>query len=52
MEKSEAYSTFKSFKARVEKETGTYIRHLRTDCRGEFTSQDFTDFCNEHGIQR
>jgi len=52
MEKSEAYSTFKSFKARVEKETGTYIRRLRTDRGGEFTSQDFTDFCNEHGIQR
>nr|XP_034893821.1 uncharacterized protein LOC118033088 [Populus alba] len=52
MAKSEAYSTFKSFKARVEKETGSYIRSLRTDRGGEFTSQDFTDFCNEHGIQR
>ena len=52
MAKSEAYSTFKSFKARVEKETRSYIRSLRTDRGGEFTSQDFTDFCNEHGIQR
>jgi transposase InsO family protein len=52
MEKSEALSTFKSYKARVEKETGFYIRSLRTDRGGEFTSQDFTDFYNEHGIHR
>ncbi|CAL9002860.1 unnamed protein product [Prunus brigantina] len=38
--------------ARVEKETGTYIRSLRTDRGGEFTSQEFTNFCNEHGIHR
>ncbi|CAL9003641.1 unnamed protein product [Prunus brigantina] len=52
VEKSEAFSTFKSYKARVEKETGTYIRSLRTDRGGEFTSQEFTNFCNEHGIHR
>jgi len=52
MEKSEALSIFKSYKARVEKETGTYIRNLRTDREGEFTSQEFTDFCNKHGIHK
>ena len=52
MEKLEAFSIFKSYKARVEKETGTYIRSLRTDRGGEFTSQEFTNFCNEHGIHR
>ena len=52
MEKSEAFSTFKSYKARVEKETGTYKWSLRTDRGGEFTSQEFTNFCNEHGIHR
>jgi len=52
MEKSEALSTFKSYKARVEKETRFYIWSLRTDRGGEFISQDFTDFCNEHGIHR
>ncbi|KAJ6856654.1 hypothetical protein NC651_038340 [Populus alba x Populus x berolinensis] len=48
MEKSKALSTFKSYKARVEKETESYIQSLRTDRGGEFTSQDFTNFYNEH----
>ena len=52
VEKSEAFTIFKSYKARVEKETGACIRSLRTDRGGEFTSQEFTTFCNIHGIQR
>ncbi|RVW49504.1 Retrovirus-related Pol polyprotein from transposon TNT 1-94 [Vitis vinifera] len=31
VEKSEAYATFKTYKAKVEKETGAFIRSLRTD---------------------
>ena len=52
MEKSEAFVTFKTYKARVEKETMTFIRSFRTDRGGEFTSQEFTNFCNENGIHR
>lgn len=51
-EKSEAFATFKLYKARVEKETGTYIRALRSDRGGEFTSSEFQGFCSENGIQR
>ena len=52
VEKSEAYATFKTYKAKVEKETGAFIRSLRTDRGGEFTSNEFTSFCNENGILR
>ncbi|KAM1556843.1 hypothetical protein PS2_040150 [Malus domestica] len=52
VEKSEAFGTFKSYKARVEKETGTPIRSLRTDRGGEFTSHEFTSFCQENGVHR
>ena len=51
-EKSEAFSLFKNFKSLVEKETGTYIKCLRTDRGGEFTSQEFNQFCKENGIKR
>ncbi|TQE03722.1 hypothetical protein C1H46_010696 [Malus baccata] len=52
VEKSEAFAMFKIYKARVEKETGAFIRGLRTDRGGEFTSHEFTNFCNENGIHR
>lgn len=52
VEKSEALCTFKNFKSCVEKETGAYIKCLRTDRGGEFTSHDFNSFCKEHGIKR
>jgi transposase InsO family protein len=52
VEKSEALHVFKSFKTKVEKETGLCIWGLRTDRGGEFTSLEFTDFCTTNGIQR
>jgi transposase InsO family protein len=52
VEKSKAFVTFKYFKKSVEKEMDAYIKCLRTDRRGEFTSQDFNDFCKENGIKR
>ncbi|CAL2258076.1 unnamed protein product [Prunus armeniaca] len=52
IEKLEAFGTFKSYKARVEKETRAFIRSLRTDRGGEFTSHEFTNFCHENGIHR
>jgi hypothetical protein len=51
-EKGETFDMFKRFKSRVEKEVGKYICCLRTDRGGEFTSNSFNQFCEEHGIRR
>jgi len=51
-EKSEAFIIFKYFKSLVEKETGSCIKSLRTDRGGEFTSQEFNQFCKENDIKR
>jgi hypothetical protein len=29
-----------------------YMKCLRTDCGGEFTSQEFNNFCKENGIKK
>jgi transposase InsO family protein len=52
VEKSVALVNFKYFKKSVEMEMDAYIKCLRTDRGGEFTSQDFNDFCKENGIKR
>lgn len=52
LKKSEAFATFKSYKTKVEKEIGAFIKSIRIDRGGEFTSQEFTHFCDENGIQR
>nr|GEU68375.1 copia-type polyprotein [Tanacetum cinerariifolium] len=51
-EKSEAFTKFKNFKNLIEKEARMSIQCLRTDRGGEFTSNEFTTFCDEHGINR
>eukprot|EP00253_Pinus_taeda_P001594 PITA_01594 len=50
--KDEAFEKFKSFKALVENELDRRIKCLRFDRGGEFTSDEFFDFCEEHGIRR
>ncbi|GKB28169.1 retrovirus-related pol polyprotein from transposon TNT 1-94 [Tanacetum coccineum] len=52
VEKSEAFHIFKEFKARVEKQSGSFIKCLRTDRGGEYNSTEFKEFCKEHGIKR
>ncbi|GLU09096.1 hypothetical protein SLE2022_259720 [Rubroshorea leprosula] len=51
-QKSEALMAFKSFKVFVEKEAGSQIQVLRTDCGGEYNSHEFANFCETHGIKR
>nr|GEV71615.1 hypothetical protein [Tanacetum cinerariifolium] len=50
--KSQAFETFKKFKAMVEKTTCKYIKALRSDRDGEYLSISFTKFCKEQGIKR
>eukprot|EP00253_Pinus_taeda_P005899 PITA_05899 len=50
--KDEAFEKFKSFKALVENESGYKIKCLRSNRGGEFTSNEFFDFFEEHGIRR
>ena len=50
--KSDAFTTFKLFKALVEKEIDLSIKCLRTDRGGEFTSNGFKEYCKMNGIKR
>ncbi|XP_071917233.1 uncharacterized protein [Coffea arabica] len=50
--KSEAFSTFKNFMTLIEKEAGKSIKFFRSDCGGEYNSQEFINFCEKYGIQK
>jgi hypothetical protein len=50
--KDEVFSRFREFKALVENQTRKKIKVLRSDNRGEFTSNEFRDFCKEASIKR
>jgi len=50
--KDEAFKKFKSFKALAENESDHKIQCLGSDRGGKFTSNEFFDFCEEHGIRR
>jgi transposase InsO family protein len=51
-EKFNVFSCFKKFKTLVEKESDYSIKSLRTNSEGEFCSNDFNEFCKDHGIKR
>ncbi|GKC32579.1 retrovirus-related pol polyprotein from transposon TNT 1-94, partial [Tanacetum coccineum] len=50
--KSEVFECFKKFKILVEKQTRKVVKVLRTDHGGEFTSNEFHAFYDEHGINK
>jgi hypothetical protein len=50
--KSEVFKRFQEFKALVENKTGRKIKVLRSDNGGEYTSNEFRDFCIQEGIKR
>ncbi|XP_070042981.1 uncharacterized protein [Nicotiana tomentosiformis] len=52
IEMSEAFAIFKRFKTYIEKETNSFIRGFHTYRGEEFTSQEFSSFCDENGIKR
>jgi transposase InsO family protein len=51
-EKSEAFEKFKVFKALTENETGKRLKAIRSERGGEFSSRDFKEFYDKHGIKR
>ena len=51
-EKSKAFSKFKIFKALTENQTGRKVKAIRSDRGGEFSSKQFKEFCDEHGIKK
>ncbi|RVW83943.1 Retrovirus-related Pol polyprotein from transposon RE1 [Vitis vinifera] len=51
-QKSEVFSIFKKFKSFVEKQSGCYIKTLRSDRGMECTSSQFGNFCEDEGVER
>ena len=50
--KSEVFEKFRHFKNLVEKQSGHYIKVLRTERDGEYISKEFLRFCKENDIQK
>ncbi|CAL2255037.1 unnamed protein product [Prunus armeniaca] len=50
--KSEVFSVFKKFKAMVELQSGYKLKKLRSDRGGEYTSTEFSKFCDDMGMER
>lgn len=50
--KSEAFDKFLLFKAQAEKESGHFIKVLRSDRGGEYTFNLFVNFCKQNGIKK
>jgi transposase InsO family protein len=49
--KLEAFEKFKIYKEMVENEMDSKIKCLRSNNGGEFTSNEFMDYCSGHGIK-
>jgi transposase InsO family protein len=51
-EKYEAFEKFKVFKALIENQAGKILKAVRFDRGGDFSSWNFKEFCDKHGIKR
>ena len=51
-EKLEAFNKFKEFKSMVEKQSELFLKVLRSDRGGEYSSNEFLIFCRYHGIKK
>ena len=49
-QKSEVFERFREYQAKVERETGKRIKHLRSDGGGEYTGHGFRNYLAENGI--
>jgi len=49
--KSEVFERFREFKTLMENQIGKKIRVLRTDNGGEYTSNEFMEYCLAEGIK-
>ena len=50
-QKSQVFDIFKKFKSRVEKQSGHYIKTIRSDRGKEYTSNEFNKFCEDEGME-
>jgi transposase InsO family protein len=50
-QKNQAFSCFKQFKSLVEANSVERLKCLRSDRGGEYMSNEFKAFCEEHGIR-
>ena len=50
--KSEVFERFREFKTLVENQIGKKIRVLRIDNGGEYTSNEFMEYCSAKGIKK
>uniref|UniRef100_A0A2N9IIJ6 Integrase catalytic domain-containing protein n=1 Tax=Fagus sylvatica TaxID=28930 RepID=A0A2N9IIJ6_FAGSY len=49
--KDQVFQLFKKFHAMVEREKEKSLKCLRTDNRGEYTSNEFENYCSDYGIR-
>jgi transposase InsO family protein len=51
-QKSEAFSVFKNFQKKVERESGRLLKKLRSDRGSEYNSKEFDKFYEDIGVER
>ncbi|KAL2234657.1 UNVERIFIED_CONTAM: Retrovirus-related Pol polyprotein from transposon TNT 1-94 [Sesamum indicum] len=49
--KSDAFDTFRRWRALVENETGLQVKYLRSNNGGEYSSEGIKNYCADHGIR-
>jgi transposase InsO family protein len=48
--KSETFAKLQEFKAEAEKQSGKYVKVLRSDGGGEYSSKEYANFCKSQGV--